>query len=175
MNKMIFSLFVTALLLSGCGGGGSSSTTTSTTSDTNTSTDTDSSDDTAKTFAYETQKTIALNITVTKAGVTDDQKQILLYENTKSETIVDNGNEVGELVTYDNLLLSGTMDNKSFSANLTLGRHIHALWVVIPAIEYAKYVAIDEDNTLTIKAKRSQKRTQEVSFGKNSVNLTISN
>jgi len=143
---MLLELLLTLLLMTGCGSGGGDTGSTENNTD-----DTGSIENNTKNssnFAYKTQGSVNISLLVYSEN-SSSQKQILLYESQKTITDPD---IPGELIIFDGLLAEGvTNSDGSYSAKLTLGNHIDAIWIVIPALAYEKqHQVINGQIALTI-------------------------
>lgn len=148
--RKITTLLITAivLMMNGCsGGGGSSTDTTVSTNEKDTTVEEVATvtvtKPSEKSFAYETQRDVAVTAAVT-ADDSQSQKQILIYEEKITETT-----PVGDLERVNGLLVEGIVKRDgTFTAELTLGHHITSLWVVIPAIAYQNEHQIINDHVV---------------------------
>lgn len=160
---------VTILMLNGCGGGEDSSSTPTQSANTSTQTTDTTQEDTAvggvtqnvepkasESFGYETQREVQISIAITNTKDDTLQKQILIYESKKVETLYDEIQideagtteriEIGEREVFDGELLSTSTDeNYQLNEKLTLGNHIKSLWIVIPSEQYEKEVSIQNN------------------------------
>lgn len=90
-------------------------------------------------FAYETQRVVNLSLSIS-SEYTLSQKQILLYETQK---IISDEEAPGDIVVYEALLTEGVSDTEGrYETALTLGGHIDAIWIIIPAIAYEQRIQI---------------------------------
>jgi len=146
MVQMFLALCITSFLITGCGsGGGDAGSAENNTGNTGT---TENSIDNSSNFAYKTQGSVKISLLIYNENISS-QKQILLYESQKT---MNDPDTPGELIVFDGLLAEGvTNSDGSYSAKLTLGNHIDAIWIVIPALAYEKqHQIINGQITLTI-------------------------
>lgn len=121
-----------SILLTACSGGGGGSSELNTQNNTSVIT--------PKEFAYETQSSIGISVSL-KLNTSSQQKQILFYETQKIDTT-----PVGDQLIFDDLLMEGVTDtNGDYTTKVTLGNHIESIWVVIPALSYENKVSIVDD------------------------------
>ncbi len=121
-----------SILLTACSGGGGGSSELNTQNNTSVIT--------PKEFAYETQSSIGISVSL-KLNTSSQQKQILFYETQKIDTT-----PVGDQLIFDDLLMEGVIDtNGDYTAKVKLGKHIKFIWVVIPALSYENKVSIVDD------------------------------
>jgi len=125
MYHKYISLYITFVILNGCGGGDSSTPINTSRNKSN--------------FTYKTQRTVDVSIS-TPETINLTQRQILLFETQNS--LVEK-NTPGEILTFKSLLVEGnTDDSNGYKNNLTLGSHIESIWVVIPSLAYEKKIKI---------------------------------
>ena len=128
-----------AFLMAGCGKSENGSTASTPTAGNTTPTI-----DATKSFAYETQRSVSVNIDVTD-DIRSAQRQILLFQSKHHDDVID-------LDMLDELIVSAVISHDGhFSQTFTLGNHIQSIWILIPALEYEEKVTIKDNNiNLTI-------------------------
>lgn len=130
MFKILFTILSASILFTACSGGGA----------TNAQGTTPTSVASEKEFAYETQRDVAISISL---DIDSDtlQKQVLFYESQAIDT-----SPVGDQVVYNNLLMEGVTNvNGTYTTHVTLGNHITTIWILIPALSYENNISIVDD------------------------------